>query len=49
MSKNSRVAVKLKINIQPLQDDKRVKQTCSDALDAPVAADNNGWNLKAWF
>lgn len=49
ISKNRRVAVKLKINIQPLQDDKRVKQTCSDALDAPVAADNNGWNLKARF
>lgn len=49
ISKNRRVAAKLKINIQPLQDDKRVKQTCSDALDAPVAADNNGWNLKARF
>lgn len=47
MSKNNSAAVKLKINICPLQEDKRVKQTCSDVLDVLLTADNNGWNLKA--
>lgn len=47
VSKNNSVAVKLKIKICPLHEDKRAKQTCSDVLDVLLTADNNGWNLQA--
>lgn len=56
MSKNNTLAVKLKINICPCTHThthalsnkiKGVKQTCSDVLDVPLTADNNGWKVKA--